>query len=108
VAARRLHDKSVGRGDVGHLFRLDPAKEREMAEALRDIDPDPMLEVVAERDTALDALEEMSRAVSGATGAVRVGRREDLLTSDGLGRMAGYYHQAFTSGENVFPYFTNA
>lgn len=108
VAARRLHDESVGKGKVGHLFRLAPAKEREVSEVLRDIDPDPLLESLADRDTALAALKEMSRVISQTTGAVRVGRREDLLTSDGLGRVAGYYHQAFSTGETVFPYFTDA
>ena len=108
IAAQRLHDESIGKGRVEHLFRLPSAKEREVAEALRDIDPEPLLESVGNRETALSELDEMSRAVSATKGAVRVGRREDLLTSDGLGRVAGYYHQAFSTGETVFPYFTNA
>ena len=108
VAARRLHDRSIGKGKVGHLFRLPPAREREMAEALRDIDPRPILESVADREAALSKLKEMSRAVSATKGAVRVGRRKDLFTSDGLGRVAGYYSQAFTSSEKVFPYFSDA
>jgi len=108
VAARRLHDESVGKGGVGHLFRLPPAKEREVAEALRDIDAGPLLESAADLDTALAELNEMSRAVSEVKGAVRVGWREDLLTSDGLERVAGHYHRAFTSDEKVFPYFSNA
>lgn len=108
VAARRLHDESVGKGGVGHLFRLPPAKEREVAETLRDIDARPMFGSVADRDTALGELNEMSRAVSAAKGAVRVGRREDLLTPDGLGRVAGHYHRAFTANDKVFPYFSDA
>jgi len=108
VAARRLHDDSVGKGDVAHLFRLSPAKEREVSELLRDLDSDEMLDDVQDRETALASLNEMSRVVSGTTGAVRVGRRDDLLTSDGIGQVAGYYHEAFTSGQQVFPYFTNA
>ena len=79
VAARQLHDASVGKGDVAHLS-----------------------------ETALESLNEMSRVVSSTAGAVRVGRRDDLLTSDGIGQVAGYYHEAFTSDQQVFPYFSDA
>lgn len=108
VAARRLHDASVGKGDVVHLFRLSPAKEREVSDLLRDLDSSQVLGDVRNRETALEVLNDMSRVVSGATGAVRVGRRDDLLTSDGLGQIAGYYHKAVVSDEQVFPYFSNA
>lgn len=108
VAARRLHDASVGKGDVAHLFRLSPAQEREVSELLRDAEPDQILDGVQDRETALESLNEMSRVVSRTTGAVRVGRRDDLLTSDGIGQVAGYYHEAFTSDQQVFPYFSDA
>jgi hypothetical protein len=108
VAACRLHDTSVGKGEVTHLFRLSPAKEQEMSELLRDTTPNQILADVQDRETALESLNEMSRVISGTTGAVRVGWRGDLLTSDGLGQVAGYYHMAFTSDERVFPYFSDA
>lgn len=107
VAARRLHDASVGKGDVAHLFRLSPAQEREVSELLRGQDPE-VLDEVRDRETALGSLNEMSRMVSSTTGAVRAGRRDDLLTSDGIGQVAGYYHEAFTSDQQVFPYFSDA
>ena len=108
VAARRLHDASVGKGEVAHLFRLPPAQEREVSELLRNAGPDQILNVVQDRETALESLNEMSRVVSSTTGAVRVGRRDDLVTSDGIGQVAGYYHKAFTSDQQVFPYFSDA
>lgn len=108
TAARRLHDVSAGKGGVSHLFRLPPAKERKVSELLRDAELGQVVGGVEDSETALKALNEMSRVVSSTTGAVRVGRQDDLLTSDGLGQVAGYYHEAFTSGEQVFPYFSDA
>ncbi|MCS4047859.1 hypothetical protein GGQ04_003015 [Salinibacter ruber] len=108
VAALQLHDASVGKGDVAHLFRLAPTQEREVSELLRDTEPDQILDGVQDSETALESLNEMSRVVSSTAGAVRVGRRDDLLTSDGIGQVAGYYHEAFTSDQQVFPYFSDA
>jgi len=106
VAARRVHDESVGKGKVDHLFRLRPAMERQLAESLRSVDVEPIRSLIHTQDDALDGLKSMARAVSDRVGAVRVGERMDLQTPDGVGRLAGYYHAAFTSGQLVFPYFS--
>jgi hypothetical protein len=87
---------------------LAPTQEREVSELLRDTEPDQILDGVQDGETALESLNEMSRVVSSTAGAVRVGRRDDLLTSDGIGQVAGYYHEAFTSDQQVFPYFSDA
>jgi hypothetical protein len=107
VAARQLHDDSVGKGHVAHLFRLQHTGERELAEALRNEELRPVRDLLSSGQTAMDALSEMSRAVTPAKGAVRVGRVDDLFTQDGLGQAAGYYHAAFSSGDTTFPYFSN-
>ena len=108
VAARGLHDESVGKGSVTHLFRLQPTGERKLAEALRSFELRPLRDIVTDRDTAMGALDDMARVVSPAKGAIRVGRLDDLLTQDGIGQVAGYYHEAFATGEPIYPYFSNA
>jgi hypothetical protein len=108
VAARDMHDRSVGKGNVTHLFRLGYANERKIAEELRDYNADTVRNAVSDRDAAMNALDEMARAVDPAQGAVRIGRISDLLTQDGVGRIAGHYHAAFSSGGMTFPYFSDA
>jgi hypothetical protein len=103
-----MHDERVGKGAVAHLFRLPLAQERELAELLRNVVPGSLLQDIEDTDSALDALKTMRRAVSPATAAVRVGPLQDVMTPDGIGQMAGYYHEAFTSGHDVFPYFTDS
>lgn len=108
VAARGLHDDSVGKGNVGHVFRLQYTSERDLAEALRDLEPSSLHGLLSSQQAAMDALDEISRVVTPAKGAVRVGLVDDLLTQDGIGQVAGYYHAAFSSGDMTFPYFSNA
>ena len=108
VAARNLHDQSVGKGQVAHLFRLHYIGERELAEALRDLDLRPLRDRLSSKEAALDALDDMSRVIAPAKGAVRVGRVNDLFTQDGIGQIAGYYHAAFSANDTTFPYFSNA
>jgi len=108
VAARDMHDRSVGKGNVTHLFRLGYANERKIAEELRRYDADSLRNAFSSRDAAMNALDEMARAVDPAQGAVRIGRVGDLLTRDGIGRIAGHYHAAFSSGDTTFPYFSDA
>ena len=106
VAAGHLHDKSVEKGDVVHLFRLPHIQERRLAEALRSEDALSVSNVVRDETTALEALGQMTGARTPRPGAVRVGEPDDVSTPDGIRDMAGYYYEAFTAGHRTFPYFS--
>ena len=105
-AARMVHDSTVGKGDVFHLFRLSQKMERgiessltEKAQALH-VQYQPMLMEQAQLLDALEALAGGSTAASSA-GPVR------LLAKAGewMPATAAAYLAAFREGTRVFPYF---
>lgn len=106
ITARHLHDESIGKGEVAHLFRLPHIKERQLAEVLRRQDAPLLSNIIRDQPTALEALESMAGARTARTGAVRVGEPADVYTPDGIRNMAGYYYEAFTNGHRTFPYFS--
>jgi hypothetical protein len=59
VAARKLHDESIGKGDVAHLFRLPHASEQRLAETLRELEV-PFREELSSQEDALEALNKMT------------------------------------------------
>lgn len=106
-AARRIHDDRIGRGGVFHLFRLPPAIEESVHFAMLHGDPEPIKCMIADRQTALEALKQMGGAggVKGVEGPVQVGAVADILTKEAVSALAGHYLNGFLNEKRVFPYF---
>lgn len=106
-AARRLHDDRIGRGGVFHLFRLPPAIEEAVHHTMLRGDPMPIKGMIADRQSALDALKEIAggKKMNEVEGPVQVGNVSDLLTAEAASAMAGYYWNGFLHQRKVFPYF---
>ena len=106
VTACHLHDESIGKGEVVHLFRLPHIRERQLAEVIRRQEAPSLSNIIRDQTAALETLENMAGARTARSGAVRVGEPTDVNTPDGIRDMAGYYYEAFTNGHRTFPYFS--
>ena len=105
-AARRGHDDRIGRGGVFHLFRLPPSIEEAVHHAMLHGDHTAFKELIADRETALNALEEMAGGRGdSANGPIQVGTVRDIQTPKAVADMARHYLNAFLEGKRVFPYF---
>lgn len=109
VAARRVHDASVGVGSVFHLFRLPGEVEQDLhrrAETLKD--DHPFAVNVQSKATALRRLEAMAEGDGGAgQGPLAIGKIDDFQKPSAAKRLAAQYARAFASGTRVYPYFTS-
>jgi hypothetical protein len=109
VAARELHDSSIGRGGVYHLFRLPEPLEGQLHalagrgffdQVLRDLGPS--LEI---REVLLAQFDGLAVDLREAEpGPQRIGSVRDLRRGNLLGRWAGAYLHAFRKEYRVFPY----
>lgn len=107
-AARRVHDQSVGIGQVFHLFRLPEEIEQDLhrrAEKLND--GSAPIANLANTTTAMLRLDALANGEGGKSdGPVSLGALGDLQKPVVLKRLAAHYVRAFKSGTHSFPYFT--
>lgn len=110
VAARTVHDSSIGRGGVYHLFRLPGPFEAQLHalagrgffdQVVRDVAP-----FLGEREALLAQLDSLAAEQPEIEpGPQRIGSERDLLRGKLLlGKWAGVYVQAFRAQYRVFPY----
>ncbi len=105
-AACIVHDRSLGRVGNYHLFRLPPAQEDRLQQAIEDIDWVASEKQIESPDTAMETLQQLADAVVKAPeGPVQVGVERRLLTSTSIHELAAHYHSAFCDGIRCFPYF---
>ena len=109
VAARELHDSSIGRGGVYHLFRLPEPFEGQFDALARRGAFDQILRDLGsslETREALLAQFDILAAELPETepGPQRIGSVRDLLHGNLLGSWAGAYRHAFRKEYRVFPY----
>jgi predicted Zn finger-like uncharacterized protein len=109
VAAASVHDRSVGRVGVYHLFRLPELLEIDLAALLTEevgtrleAELKPLLGNVQGlisllRETCKDHEEQVS-------GPIRIGSASQLFRSEVYRRMASIYWGAFGKGTKAFPY----
>ncbi len=106
-AARRVHDASVGIGQVFHLFRLPEEVEHDLhrrAESLDVATPS----VVSDRAPAVSRLRALAGdSVPNVEGPIAIGVIGDLEKAGTLNRLAGHYAQAFDRRVRVYPYLTS-
>lgn len=103
-AAKKVHDERIGKGNVNHVFRLSAHDEHQLANYLKEINPDKFLPLFASKEAALAHL---SKYVTGEPplkeGPVKV-TGDSLAAGQGLDTAAAYYYKAFTSRVKTFPY----
>ena len=105
-AACRAHDERIGKGRVGHLFRLPPDGEAKLRGELSRLEI-PDLKKICTKDAALQLLDTAAagaKLVAG-TGPIQIGALKEMNTPAGIARMAATYAAGFRSNTRVFPYF---
>ena len=105
-AAKAHHDSRVGATRTYHLFRLPSEIEKRIFDS---IDEQGLLPESRSKD---DCLAELERMVDGqnenGTGPVMIGESKDVTKAISISQIASLYLNAFKSGQNCIPYFTNA
>ena len=105
-AACRLHDEHLSAGSY-HLFRLPEEMEPDLhALVQRGSDELSPTLLYPDKQTALDALNDMAVSVGkDGIGPVLVGRVDDI--AENLAEIASVYRSAFSSGTQSFPYLVS-
>ena len=105
-AACTVHDRALGRVGNYHLFRLPPALEDRLQQAIEELDWSESAKQIESPDTGMEALKRLADAVVKAPeGPVQVGIERRLLTSTSIHEIAAHYHSALHDGIRCFPYF---
>ncbi len=105
-AACRVHDERIGKGRVGHLFRLSLEAETKLKAELAKLTTAD-LAVLCSPEAASRFLDELAVRMKGpeGVGPIQIGPLKDMETEKGLQRLAAVYAAGFKSGKPVFPYF---
>jgi hypothetical protein len=107
-AASLVHDERIGVGQVFHLFRLPEDIEQGVHQALQQ--PTVAQQVattVTTKDAALQYLQTIADGASAAgVGPTRIGDARGLHDAQTWNIVAAHYAHAFTTGDQVFPFFT--
>lgn len=109
-AARVEHDARIGRGQVVHLFRLPPALERAIDDALRgwgEATQAKIREMLGAPDGPLSVLAHLAggRRPNGAEGPMNCGSTSRLGETATTAFLAAQYLDGFEGGTRVYPYF---
>ena len=110
IAARLMHDASIGRGGVYHLFRLPEPFEGQFNSIARDDGHADHVfreieSLLVDRVALLTHLELLANgSPEAAPGPQRLGSLRDLSGGASLARWAGAYSHAFRNDYKVFPY----
>jgi hypothetical protein len=105
-AAKAHHDSRVGATRTYHLFRLPSEIEKRIFDS---IDEQGLLPDSRSKDDCLAELEQMEDGQNeNGTGPVMIGGSKDVTKTTSISQIASLYLNAFKSGQNCIPYFTNA
>ena len=105
-AACSVHDHALGRVGNYHLFRLPPALEDHLEQALERMDWINSGSQIDSREVAMDLLKQVADAlVKAPAGPVQIGVEQRILTSTSVRELAAHYLSAFQEGIRCFPYF---
>lgn len=110
-AACDVHDRSVGRIGVYHLFRLPESLEVDMSRIVPSTDQQFITatqNALGDPDKLMELLSPLGAGAGtdAAPGPKRVGTYKELIVAAGFRKAATVYRQAFADGKPVFPYFT--
>ena len=109
-AACEVHDRTVGRVGVYHLFRLPESLEVEMHKTAPLGDDDffkRFRSCLSQKDNLMEMLAPHcdDTGLKPAAGPKRIGTASDATTIEGLVTAASVYRNAFKQGKQAFPYF---
>lgn len=109
-AACEVHDRTVGRVGVYHLFRLPESLEVEIHKTPPSEDDDffkSFRSCLSQQDNLLEmlALHCEDTGLKADAGPKRIGTAWDATTIEGLVTAATVYRNAFKQGKQAFPYF---
>ncbi|MCH7912320.1 MAG: BrxE family protein [Deltaproteobacteria bacterium] len=110
AAARILHDSSIGRGGVYHLFRLPDSLEQRIHSLMLGGNAETIVTelkpVLGDRVALQERLSAFATdTVEAQNGPQRLGNSLDLERPKIVEKIAAVYTQAFQKNERVFPYF---
>jgi hypothetical protein len=107
AAARRIHDRHIGIGDVGHLFRLPEQIEFNLLQSLRDIEVNQTFTAgLQSGEAAMNALNDFCRSTPEASeGPIRVDTDSDNVSLSWIKKAVSYYTAAFSKNVKCYPYF---
>ena len=104
-AARQLHDKYIGIGNVVHLFRLPEETEQDLQKLILEA-PSAWFVEISNWDMAFKGLNSIAEeSVTVTEGPQSVGSSETFYQISGPRLLAQYYLGAFKQGIHTFPYF---
>ena len=105
-AAQKLHDISVGKGSVYHLFRLPENIEDMVLELLKDEEYiDGSIEPLLNKEAALSKIENMAtNKEKGKEGPTLLGDFNVDKLDEVIGKMANNYLEAFKKNIKSYPY----
>lgn len=112
-AARDVHDQSVGKVAVYHLFRLPPGLDVELQQfqpKMSTEDLSELHETVGDRTRLLEKLEEIGNNTTHTAelaGALKIGAEADCYNEQSYEQMAAIYYSAFSESKKAFPYFSD-
>jgi len=107
-AAKRLHDKRIGKGSVYHLFRLPLYSEESIHRYLTDIGSEEFAPHLKDKETALNKLKTLvSNSVNAPEGPAQIGTFKNIFSYVAIEKLAMHYLDAFSKEKECFPYFTN-
>jgi len=111
-AACGVHDKAVGRIGVYHLFRFPEFLEFDIQKGLLGLDSEfvgNFRRSIGRVDELIEMLIVMSASFQGdedCSGAKFIGSPDELRKEKSLLTMTALYRKAFSTGKQVFPYFS--
>jgi|UniRef100_A0A7C3R5P9 hypothetical protein len=108
-----VHDRSVGRIGVYHLFRLPESLEAEIHQ-IPPVSDGEFVERIRSRLGSPDDLMKMLQSLCGseggkdiAPGAKWIGTHSDLMMSRAFEKTAAVYYHSFSKEKPTFPYFSS-
>ncbi len=105
-AAKRIHDKRIGKGSVYHLFRFSTSIENLIHKCLISTDYGELFSHLKDKDTVLKELQKfISSTITAPEGPVQIGTSKNMLSDFAIDELARHYHDAFSRGKQCFPYF---
>lgn len=104
-AAKRLHDSRIGKSGVYHLFRFPTGMEEEIHASLLEDRPDGWKELIADKEAALAALQELGGSGGKVPeGPIEVCKSGEIYNEGTLAKFADHYAVAFRADFQSFPY----
>ena len=107
-AARRVHDRHIGIGNVGHLFRLPEQIEFQLTQRLQEADAtETFTAALQSSEAATNALNDFCGPISKvAEGPIKIESDDANISLSWVKKAASHYTSAFSNSAKCYPYFS--